>query len=222
MFSIKKGNDMMVEIIPEGTEGTGGEKVQLSQEEYKTLTEKLAAKVQAEANLVEEVKELRKKNHELANQQNPVPAEDVSKAVDEEFRKRDAELLKVAKESALIKFLDSHPEFDKTSDTDGTKFAAFQKALARINLSGVKTEQDYEQVLEDALRLVEKTHETMPPNFSSTTPGSAQVPGRTPMAQITVPEQKLVRDNFGGDVEKYLKAKAKRPDYFEELLRWAR
>ncbi len=217
-----KGNDM-TEII-DGTPSTVVEEVKLSKEEFDKLVKTSAEKAQNEANMVAEITDLRKKNRELAETKKPeivAPLTDVSKEVQAEFERRDREAIKIASEQATVEFLDSHPEFSKENDVGGLKFAAFQKALARVALNGVKTKEDYAQVLNDAMRLTGEVTPSMP-NYSSTPRTAISVPGMAPAAQLSTPELKLVQNSFGGDVEKYLKLKAKRPEYVEELLRWVR
>lgn len=211
----------MIEVIPEGANGTGGEEVKLTKTEYDTMVLELAEGRQAVANMTGEIVDLRKKNREApANVQEPKP-EEIQKVVEAELKRRDAEVLKQTTEQVLAEFLDSHPEFSTENDEGGLKFAAFQKALGRMNTAGVKTKSDYEQVLEDALRLTGDVTPSMP-SFSSTPRSAPEVRGVSKGAQLTTPEQKLVQNNFGGDIEKYLKVKTKRPEYIEELLRWVR
>lgn len=211
-------------VVPEGEIIAGGEdKVVLTKEEHDTMVQSLAERKQNEANMQKELIDLRKKNRDLAtaNGQGAKPEIDISKAIEAEFKKRDEEVVKAASEQALVDFLDSHPEFSKENDEGGLKFAAFQKALGRINLSGVKTKEDYGQVLQDALRLTGEV-ESVLPSFSSTPRSANEVRSVPRGAQLTTPEQKLVQKNFGGNVDAYLKVKAKRPEYVEELLNWVR
>lgn len=209
-------------VIPEGTSSTEGEEVKLSKKEHDEMVEALANSKQAEANMQKEVIELRKKNRESALAKSPeVKAEDVSKAIEAEFKKRESEESKKSSEQALIEFLDSHPEFAKENDEGGLKFAAFQKALGRFSLTGVKTKDEYTQVLNDALRLTGESG-TVTPNYSSTPRSVPEVRGVSKGAQLTTPEQKVVQKNFGGDIEAYLKVKAKRPEYMEEILKYVR
>lgn len=206
----------------EGNEIPGSdEEVQLTKVEYDELTQKLASKAQAEANMTAELIDLRKKNRELSGQSQGLQSEDVSKVVEEELKKRDAEELKRVKEALLGEFLDSHPEFAKEADADGSRFAAYQQALGRISLNGVKTKEDYASVLDDAFRLMERK-ESMPNNYSSTPISVSTVPGSKTSARLNEKETKLVQNNFGGDIEKFLAMKAKRPAYVEELLNWVR
>lgn len=215
----------MTDIInADGTRSTVVEEVKLSKTEFDELVKSKAEKAQNEANMVAEITELREKNRKLSEPKSPVvpePIGEVSKEVQAEFAKRDAEALQRASQEATVEFLDSHPEFSKENDVGGLKFAAFQKALGRIALNGVKSKQEYTQVLNDALRLTGEISPSMP-NYSSTPRTAISIPGAPPSAHLTTPELKLVQNNFGGDVEKYLKMKAKRPEYVEELLRWVR
>jgi hypothetical protein len=212
---------MTVEVSSEGTNGSGGATVSLTATEYKELTDKLATKVQDTANMTQELIDLRKKNKELSEQPQ-VATGDISKVVDAELQKRDAETMKVVQANALSSWLDAHPEFSNEEDKDGSKLAAFQKALGRMNLIGIKTEQDYIQVLNDALRLTEQVSITPTPIIGSAPRGAAYVPGRTPTQQFLPAEQKLIKDSFGGDVQKYLAVKQKRPEYIEEILKWVK
>lgn len=212
----------MSTVIPEGTLSTEGEEVKLSKQEHDEMVEAIANAKQAEANMQKEIIELRKKNRDSALAKDPeVKPEDVSKAIEAEFKKREIEESKKSSEQALIDFLDSHPEFSKENDEGGLKFAAFQKALGRFSLSGVKTKDEYTQVLNDALRLTGETG-TVTPNYSSTPRSVPEVRGVPKGAQLTTPELKVVQKNFGGDVEAYLKVKAKRPEYMEEILKYVR
>lgn len=213
--------DQIVQKVPDGT--GDAEKVTLSTEEYKRLVETAAEKAQAAANLTQEVIDLRKKNQTLTDgTTQPV---EVSKVVEAELDKREAEAFKQVQERALTAWLGSHPELAPESDTDGSKFAAFKKALGRMNLLDVKTEYDYIQVLNDALRLTEQVAPLQPSsNFNGSVPrGPAYVPGSNPAtSQLSPQEIKLVQQNFGGNVEQYLKVRTKRPEYIEEILKWVK
>ncbi len=212
----------MVEINPEGTAGTGGEeKVELSKADYNALVEAKATDAQAKASMTEELKDLRKKNQELAGQ-SQVQTEDVSKVVEKEFEKRETESRKANQDTALAQFLDAHSEFSKETDTDGSKFAAFQAALARLSTVGCKTVGDFSSVLQDALSLMERKAETRPFGSSSTQPSVVSVQGQKTTVRLTDKEAKLVETRMNGDVEAFLKIKAKRPAYVEELLNWVK
>lgn len=201
---------------PEGNLVPGDEKVTLTKDEYTKLVDTAASRLQ-------ELVNLREKNRELVTTSQPVEPDAIKAAVDEELNKRDSEQLKTYVQEATNEFLAAHPEFSTENDTDGLKFAAYQRALGRMNLFGIKTKDQYAQVLEDALRLIPNDGtQANPMNFSSTPRGGVTVHGVQPSAQLTPSEQKLVANNFGGNAEAYLKMKAKRPEYVEELLRYVR
>lgn len=194
------------------------EQVTLSKVEYKEMTERLANDAQAKANMANELIELRKKAREVS--QSPTEPVDVSKVVEAEFQKRDEENLKMIQEQALVNWLGAHPQFSKENDKDGTLFAAFQKALSRFYLAGIKSEQGYVEVLNDALRLSEQVSTPSTPMFPSAPQGYSTVRGNVPQQGLNNTEQKFVKETMGGDVDKYLKLKAKRPQYVEEMLKW--
>lgn len=209
---------------PEGTDGTGDTTVVLTAKEYKELTEKLATKVQDTVNMSQELIDLREKNRKLAEQPQ-VETKDIAGVVEAELAKRDSETQKVNQATALTRWLEAHSEFSPENDKDGSNFAAFQKALGRINLVGVKTESDYTQVLDDALRLTEQVSTPQPLGnpMGSSPRNFAPVMGKQNYgSNLSSQEVKLINDNFGGDVEKYLKVKTKRPEYIEEILKWVK
>lgn len=203
---------------PEGNIIPGDENVTLTKDEYDKL-------VNTKASTIQEIADLRKKNRDLLETSQPVVEPDaVKKAIDEELKKRDSESLKKEIDAATNEFLAAHPEFSTENDTGGLKFAAYQKAVGRMNLAGAKSKDEYSQLLEDALSLMpQESVNANQTNFSSTprTVGVV-VQGVRPSAQLTPAEQKLVAGNFGGDVEAFLKVKAKRPEYIDELTKWVR
>ncbi len=201
---------------PEGSNAPGGDEVKLSKEEYDKL-------VNTAASRLEELTKLREKNRELiTNSQPVVQPDEIQKAVDTELKKRDAETLKTVIESATNEFTAAHPEFSPENDKDGSNLAAYQKALGRMNLNGVRTKEQYMQVLEDALRLTEKPSNANPMNIFSSPRSVPSAQNSQPAAHLSPVEQKLVANNFKGDVEAYLKVKAKRPEYIEEILKYVR
>ena len=210
--------DQIVQKVPEGT--GDAEKVTLSTEEYKTLVEGRALDAQAKANMSQELIDLRKKNQILES--STAHPEEISKVVEAEINKRETEAFQKTQERILAEWLGSHPELSPDNDKDGSKFAAFKKALGRMNLLEVKTEYDYNQVLNDALRLTEQVSTTQPSSFSGSVPrGPAHIPGSNPAnSQLSPQEIKLVTQNFGGNVEKYLQVRTKRPEYIDEILKW--
>lgn len=207
----------------------GGEEVTLTKVEYDQMTERLATLAQASTSTVEELKEMRRINAELkakAEKADPTEVEkaitEVEKVIDAKLAAKEVEETKRTYEAAVANFLDEHPEFSTENDPGGVKFAAYQKALGRINLTALKSAEEFTEALNDALGLMERKANDAP-NFSSSAPRSgASVPIASPHRGLSPIEEKLAKNYFGGDVAAYLKAKAKRPEYYEELLRYAR
>lgn len=202
----------------------GDEVVQLTKAEHDEIVRKLAEAEQAKTNTVEELKTLRTKNAELKAQvENPeVPTTEVEKVVQAELAKKEAAEVTETYKASVAQFLDEHPEFSTENDPGGVKFAAYQKALGRINLGGLKTPNEFAEALNDALGLMERKVDSMPNNSSSAPRSSAQVPLAPKHQNLTSQEDKLVKSHYAGNYEAYLKDKAKRPEYFEVLLQYSR
>jgi len=201
----------------------GEETVTLTKAEYDELVRSNALKAQAEASLTTEVIDLRKKNADLKKlpDDKVVPSTDVQKVVQEEFAKKEAEQAKANFESASATFLSGHPEFSKENDPGGIKFSAFQRSLSRINLSALKSVDEFTEALSDAYSLMDRKASVEPLNSSS--PRYSPAPPKASVNnQLSPSETTLVKNHFNGDTDAYLKAKAKKPAYFEELLKWAR
>lgn len=198
--------------------GNGGEdKVELSKAEYDKLVEERAKGLEAQARMKDEITQLREK---IRTENPSLQPEDITKAVEAEFKKREADQVKKNIEEATQDFLSEHQEFSKENDPDGSKLASFQKALGQFSLSGVKTKEDYTQVLNNAMRLTPEVSQPVTPIVS--TPRTPSIPGGKPSARLSDKEIKLVQRSFGGDVEAYLKVKTKRPEYVEGLLDYIR
>lgn len=212
---------------PDGTpngDAGGNENVTLSKQEYDKLINERAEAIQAKVSLTDEVTGLRQKNRELT-QDGKIETEDVDRIVEQKLKERDAESLEMTKKQALTEFLDAHPELSKEEDTDGKRFAAFQGALSKLSLGGVKTKEDYNRVLSDAMRLIEGQVEptSRKDNMNPSTPPSySTAPSSKPGARVSDREMRLVNSHFNGDVETYLKKKAKHPILVEELLNYVR
>jgi len=64
------------------------------------------------------------------------------------------------------------------------------------------------------------TPQNNPMPYQSTPQGYAPARGNVPQQGLDSQEQKFVKNSMGGDIERYLKLKAKRPQYVEEMLKW--
>lgn len=211
------------ELSPDGE--NGGEEVKLTKEEFDELVKASAESKQALTNVVNEIKEMRQINADLKKkvEESEVPPTDVQKAVEQELAKREKTTVEELYKQVSEGFLTAHPEFSQEQDPGGVKLSAFQKALGRINLIGIKTKEGFEEAFSDAIGLMERkynpeTVKDLPPSPK----GGGALPRVAPNHNLPSAEEKLVKSHFGGNVEEYLKAKAKKPAYFEELLKWAR
>lgn len=202
-----------MEKTPEGENIPGGdEKIVLTKDEHDAL-------VNGTTSMKNELIELRKKNRELASQQ-AVSPDEIEKVITAELKKRDQESLKRIIDSATAEFIAAHPEFSPENDKDGLTLAAYQRALGRMNLSGITTKEDYQEILDDALRLTEKPAATTPMQPFSSPRSTPMAPGAKPGSNLPFSEQKLVAEKFNGNVETYLAWKAKHPEVFAEIIKY--
>lgn len=210
------------EVVPQEP---GGEEVKLTKEDYDKLVNSAAESKQALANVVNEIKDMRTQNADLKKrvEEAQQPTTDVQKAVEAELAKKEKASIEAIYQQVTEGFLTSHPEFSQEQDPGGVKLAAFQKALGRINLTGLKTKDQFEEAFSDALGLMERKSNPTPMNaIPSSSKGNPPVPRVVPNHNLPPAELKLAEKFFNGNVEAYLAAKVKKPAYFEELLKWAR
>lgn len=217
----------------------------VSKEQYNELVEKLANATQSKVNLVEEIKglretkqiteaeaaELRKKLEERsgtqASDEEVTPekiAEITSQTVARILSEQDIQTAKANKEMAKAAFLEKYKEFAPENDEGGLKFSALENKLARFNLSGLKTQNDFMSVFEDARNLVVERSQVndtgIDPNPLAPS-GTGTPPKSGGDDKLSVKEMQIVERSFGGDKERFLKIKAKRPDYVASLLQYS-
>lgn len=241
MTDSNKNPDLKGDNNPNGNENT----VILSKEEYNKLVLQQANLSQDKANLVSEITELRKKNQlteqekiDLANKVKqseslgkdgtiqPTEVRAVAeKVVQEVFEKQKTVARKTAREQAEQKFLNEHPEFKPENDIGGLKKAALDKKLANFNLDKFNSEEEFLTVYVDANNLLGNVSNpnVVTPKVIPSMPshnGADQSPKKD--VQLTPQEQKIVTQFLGGDVEKFIKQKEKRPDYIASLLQYVK
>lgn len=212
---------------PDGTPITptgGDESITLTKAEHEQLIQRVAELKQASVSTVEELKELREINAKLKAQvEGSAATDNVDAAVQKALAAKEAEQAKANYQAAVASFLDRHPEFSKENDTDGSKFAAFQKAVQRINMGGLKTTQEFIEALSDAYGLMERKETPAPANtFSSSPRGGSSVPTVPANNNLSPAQDVMVKRYFNGDTEAYLKARQKRPEYYDELEKYIR
>lgn len=222
------------------------EKVVLSKEEHERLTKELEEIKQEKSNIVEEIKSLRseksqeaearkaleekleklnKKEDEVTDELTPEKIQEMASAKVLEILQKDQEdKRKATREDIERKFKEIHKEFHPDNDEGGLKYAAFERYLKRFNLDAMENPEDLQSVYEDAYKLmggssVSSNNEQPPVDVDPTD-------GNTPPAAdpnlLTPEEKKMVKETFGGDTDRYLKLKAKDPDYFENLTRYVK
>ncbi len=222
------------------------EKVTVPKKQYDEMVEKLASETQSKVKLVAEIKELREKK-----QLTEAEAEDLKKKLEQQkviapdstvltperiaeittntlrtaLAEKDAEVAKSNRESAMTTFLSKNKEFHPENDEGGLKLSALQKKLTRFNMSDLKTEGDFLTVLEDASRLVSNIQERKVPG-QDPNPAAPLGRGVTPKESeddksLSAKEQNIIDRTFDGDKERYLKIRAKRPDYVATLLQYS-
>lgn len=233
-------------ITNESGDGNESVKIEIPKEDYDKLVEEHATSTQSVTNLTSEIKEIRSKKQEaedalkeaLKTPIEPVKpsdegelttakvAEAATKAAQEVVDAAKKDDIERMKEDTILAFKKSKKEFAEDNDPAGIKYSAFEKKLAIFDLSSVTSQEQIEERLNSAFNLlpVQKDETVDNQQTSSSTPSDPGGGGPTPLNpdNLTPKEKKLIERVYGGDSEKYLKQKAKRPDYVEELLRWER
>lgn len=221
------------------------ETVAVPKKQYDEMVEKLADSTQSKANLVSEIKELREKKQlsdaeavelrkKLEARSAPLNPSDLTpekiaemttETVSRILSERETQVSKDNMGTALGSFKAQHPEFHPENDEGGIKMAMLERKLGQFNMSGLKTEKEFLSVLSDARRLVTNVPEPegkgdnpnpLPPNSGGD--GSKL---REVSVTLTPKEWKIIENTFGGDKERYLKIKAKHPDYVNTLLQYS-
>jgi hypothetical protein len=123
------------------------------------------------------------------------------------------------RKSAEAKFKEAYKEFHPDNDPGGVKFAALQGKLTRFSTEGLKTEQDFVGLMEDAYTLTtgNKPQPREVVFYASSPSGTNVQPKTIDGNRLTTKEDKLIQ-SLGWTTEKYLAQKAKRPHYVAELV----
>ena len=178
--------------------------------------------------LVEELKDLRKKNAELrgkleGNSEVEKPkvdpsniAEAVKQALAEEKKLESEMAITSAKESALNKFKELNPLYNSSNDPDGTKFKVIENEFKNFNLSNAKSEEDFATFLNKAaviagVDIKEEAGSVSTPSHSPT-PGSTPGVANTGAVASLSKEDKAKAQAKGYTEERYAELKAKFPN----------
>lgn len=191
----------------------------MDEKEKEEIVKRLANLEQDKANLVSEIKELRaKKDPSIdATLVEDKAKEIVNKILSEESGKKSANERVVAEEEFKQKFKEFHPD----NDPSGIKYTAFQKSLQRINLSGLKTSDEYKEAFEDAYLVMNK-QSIKNGSYSNQSDFNPEMGGNIRSVDadnLSPKEMKLIKQQ-GMDKAQYIKMRDKRPAYVRELLNW--
>lgn len=201
-------------------------------------TQKIAELEKTNTNLVEEIKEDRKKRQGLeedigvlkttieqsvkTNESNPEESK-IQSVVKEVLKSNDASRAKQNKTVALEKFITENKEFHSENDPTGIKREALEKKLKSFNTEGMTEVEDFVTVIGDAKTLLgqdtgsKTTTEEEVKNPYSSTSKSTPSPKEAVDQDLNPKEQKLIARN-GYTKEKYLELKTKMPDFVSRLL----
>ena len=215
------------EVTP--TEGELKVEPEVTPEADKSV-EEIASLKADKNNLVEEVKDMRVNNRKLKEQvelltkePEPTPApdtdEDKTKDIVRTVLKEDKALRAKGNQTAAFKkFISENKEFSEDNDPTGLKREALETKLKRFNQEGLESIEDFHSVIEDANALLggnTSSKATVVETTSTPVPSNDPIP--QPSKDLNPKEEKLI-ESIGWDKDKYLKTRAKRPDYVEDLL----
>lgn len=225
---------------------TPGAEGALTQEEIDNLVKEKAQLAQDKANLVNEIKGLREKNQltekekadlatkvdELSKLATPGEQDDIKtvaeRVTNEILSKREKEVRDSAFKTAIEEFKKSNPEYSDSNDPAGIKFSTLLGKVNTYNLDLFKTKEQFTQLFGEAnmilnpKRVVEDDDEGYGEGIQTPSSGAKQ-PKVVENTTLSPKEEKLVNGNFyKGDKEKFLKDKAKKPDFIESLLEYVR
>lgn len=203
-------------------------------EREKELVEKIAGLEQDKANLVNEIKDERTKKQEReaaleaakselekvkSAQTKPEDSVDPEVLVEKVLRRKEEESSKNAMYEAKMAMKTLYNEFSDASDAGGILFNKFETELAKFNLSGLKTKEDYLNRFKEVYEFMGR--KSKPAGESSSFYNGQRQDGSTPPkvedVNLSGSEVKLMQE-LGWDKDRYLKAKAKRPQYIATLL----
>ena len=148
--------------------------------------------------------------------------EEVVKSI---IQKQEEEKAKNNYKKAFERFIAEHKEFHPENDPTGIKREILEKKLSQFNLSGLKEENDFYSIINDAYRLVGgesgNNSGSGSQNPYASTPVSENEPPSSGDSDIT-PEEKKLLERTGWSKEKLKEWKKKNPQYIESLLSYVK
>ena len=179
------------------------------------------------ANLVEEMKELRKKKELEVPTKIETPKEDdevtkIANVVEQVLNRKNESVAKTNKQVAMESFISANKEFHPENDPTGLKRQALEEKINRFNTSGLFEAKDFYAVIEEASILLGKNDKSQKTFKEEQNPYSSQSfattqPKSIPSNELTQKEQRLV-DLGKTTKEKLLKIKASQPGFYDSLM----
>ena len=199
--------------------------------------EKEAAKVNAQ--LVEEIKQLRleksiaegllKEKSEKKLEVDPNKAltddEKIEALLDKKLKEKAALDAQANKKAAFEKFVAENKEFSPDNDPTGLKRDALQKKFNQFNTGELSTVGEFLSVIGEAKILLlgndNQADTTREKNLYSNPPKTPNIPPNKKNEELTSKELKLIQQS-GVTKEKIMKLKANNPEYLAGLLEYVR
>lgn len=148
-------------------------------------------------------------------------SKDVESTVRNVLREERQSELQRAEEEAKDAFKSKHKEFSDDADPAGIKYSAVEEQYKRFNTDSARSQKDYEEMMEDALRLVKARQsggsKTIDNPYASDPNAKDTKSPAEKDDDLSPKEQKLI-SNIGWSKEKYLEKKNKHPDLVNGLL----
>lgn len=175
--------------------------------------------------LVEEVKNLRKKNQDLTDQlsqkkPDDAPKDDVESKIEAVLQRERVERAKTNRQTAEERFRNKHKEFHEDNDLGGIKFNALLREVGGFNTSGLTEVDDFMTIFEKAQRLItttSKVEDVEKVEVDPSTPRESSIPRATNGTKLSPKELEVIKQN-GWTEERYLKLKAAQPHFIQSLL----
>jgi len=202
------------------------------EEKLERLERENVQKEQDKLNLVEEIKELRKKKEtEVVKQPEEKPKQEsdlteeerIALIVKKQIDKEKESVVESNKKAAIEKFINDNKEFHESNDPTGLKRQALEDKFSRFNTNGLSEVKDFYSVIEEANILLgrsDKTQNTfkeVPNPYSSSTFTPAQQKASEDLNGLSIKEQKLIQEGKISK-EKLLKLKETQPAFFRSLI----
>lgn len=210
------------------------ERLQNLEEDKNSLVSEIkelrANKQQTEAEkqeLTDKLKELQSKEEQLEEVTPDRIQSIIDQQLDERLNKQEQKSREESRLAAIERFKSTHKELLDENDEAGLKMSALEKELAQFNTSSAKTVEDFTNFLNKAYTFVKKEEKPSDSKINQfagdPAEGKREIPSESEEdKELTLEEKKIIDRSFGGDKERFLEQKKKRPDYVAQLINVAR